>query len=308
MATENHRQTLLREMGVQSWFARGQLPGAGPSHEIALVTEAPVVPTFGDAARQVLSDDHARGPGQPVPDPRQRSLPENAQPKSAQPNSTQPASVEHGPASLKAVLGQELAKAPERQPVDVHKQADTQTHTGQDGAAPPAVEDDQTLDFAFSWFNVGKRLSVLAMLPAGADCLTTDTGQMLQRILVALNPALKDAVAQEHTFHWPFPGDLGLPVGQRAARQAVDGFVARRLREQPSAMLLILADETPPFLYRDTRAGEDEQAGSLLVHPQFGFAMLRTHSLHAMQTNADLKRSAWQAMQLVRDRLKRGEE
>lgn len=170
----------------------------------------------------------------------------------------------------------------------------------------PSVEDEPAPAFAFSWFNVDQRLSVLAMLPAGADCLTSGCRQMLQRILLALNPEFKDAVGHEHTFHWPFPGDLGLPTGRRAARQAVDGFVARRLREQPSAMLLVLADATPPFLYSDTSADGEDQHGRLFVHRQFGFAMLRTHSLHAMEADSALKRSAWQAMQSVRDRLQRG--
>ncbi len=173
-------------------------------------------------------------------------------------------------------------------------------------AVPVSAEDEAAPPFAFSWFNVGQRLSVLAMLPAGADSLTGACRQMLQRILVALSPTLENAVGHEHTFHWPFPGDLGLPTGRRAARQAVDGFVARRMREQPSAILLILADETPPFLYGETNAGGEDQHGKLFVHRQFGFAMLRTHSLHAMEADSALKRSAWQAMQSVRDRLQRG--
>lgn len=136
---------------------------------------------------------------------------------------------------------------------------------------------------------------------------------MLQRILLALTaevqkPEVQNPDWHEHTFHWPFPGDLGLPTGQQAARQAVDGFVARRLREQPSAMVLILADHTPPFLYSDTAGSEDDQHGKLSVHRQFGFTMLRTHSLHAMEANGELKRTAWQAMQALRERLNRGVE
>jgi hypothetical protein len=233
----------------------------------------------------MLSDRPERTPDQPAPGTIQSARPESAR--------TGPG--EQIPASLKAALGPETAKVPEvRQPV---AQADI---------ASPPVEDEPALEFAFSWFNVDKRLSVLAMLPPDADCLNAACSQMLQRILVALSPELKDAVGREHTFHWPFQGDLGLPTGQRAARQAVDGFVARRLREQPSALLLILADDTPPFLYGGAAVNGDDSNGGLLMHSQFGFAMLRTHSLHAMQTNSELKRSAWQAMQLVRDRLNRG--
>lgn len=217
-----------------------------------------------------------------------------ARPFRPQPAERQGASDEKIPAALRAALtsaGAEIA--------DVSQPA---TQTG----AVPAAADEPAPAFAFSWFNVDQRLSVLAMLPAGADGLTGSCRQMLQRIVVALSPELTDALGHEHTFHWPFPGDLGLPTGRRAARQAVDGFVARRLREQPSTMLLILADDTPPFLYGDISADGEDQQGRLFVHRQFGLAMLRTHSLHAMEADAALKRSAWQAMQSIRDRLKRG--
>jgi len=170
----------------------------------------------------------------------------------------------------------------------------------------PAADDEPAPAFAFSWFNVGQGLSVLAMLPPDADRLTGSCRQMLSRILAALSPALKDGVGQEHTFHWPFPGDLGLPTGRRAARQAVDGFVARRQREQPASMLLMLADDRPPFLYDDDAADGDEPHQPMPVHRQFEFAMLRTNSLHAMEADGALKRSAWQAMQTLRDRLNRG--
>jgi len=173
-------------------------------------------------------------------------------------------------------------------------------------APVPPADDEPVPAFAFSWFNVGQGLSVLAMLPPDADRLTAGCRQMLSRILVALSSALKDGVGQEHCFHWPFPGDLGLPTGRRAARQAVDGFVARRQREQPASMLLILADDRPPFLYDDSAGDNDESQQQMPVHRQFEFAMLRTYSLHAMEADGALKRSAWQAMQTLRDRLNRG--
>jgi len=221
-----------------------------------------------------------------APEPRQSTVVEPALVRNAP--------VEQIPAALRAALSVDAAEtAAVRQPV-----AST--------AVATPVEDEPVPAFAFSWFNVGQRLSVLAMLPAGADSLTGACRQMLQRILVALSPALENAVAHEHTFHWPFPGDLGLPTSRRAARQAVDGFVARRMREQPSAILLILADETPPFLYGETNADGEDQHGQLFMHRQFGFAMLHTHSLHAMEADGALKRSAWQAMQSIRDRLQRG--
>ncbi|KKO12782.1 hypothetical protein LCGC14_0007990 [marine sediment metagenome] len=287
MATENRRQTLLREIGIQSWFPRTALPGAGTSHDIDWVTgiePQPETVTEAAGAQAAVAAPAAAG--------------------------------DQIPASLRAALRQAPAPdtAPEARkpaaPVDnAPSVAQTPTSTQSPAAAEaPALTDEPALEFAFSWFNVDKRLSVLAMLPAGADRLSGPCRQMLQRILLALMPQAQSTDWHEHTFHWPFSGDLGLPTGQQAARQAVDGFVARRLREQPSAMVLILADQTPPFLYSDVAGSGEDHDGKLSVHRQFGFTMLRTHSLHAMEANGELKRSAWQAMQTLRDRLNRGAE
>jgi hypothetical protein len=202
-----------------------------------------------------------------------------------------PAVEEQIPAALRAAL------APEATVSAVASPAAAVTDPA------PSADDEPVPAFAFSWFSVGQGLSVLAMLPPDVDRLTGGCRQMLSRILAALSPTLKDGLGQEHTFHWPFPGDLGLPTGRRAARQAVDGFVARRQREQPASMLLILADDRPPFLYDDSAADKDEPHQQMPKHRQFEFAMLRTNSLHAMEADSALKRSAWQAMQSLRDRL-----
>jgi hypothetical protein len=175
----------------------------------------------------------------------------------------------------------------------------------------PVRGDDDVADelwpaFAFSWFSVDRRLAVLAMLPDGESSVSRSCRQMLARILAALNNDYQQVKLDEHSFHWPFPEDLGLPSGSLAARQAVDGFVARRLRESPAAMLLVLADDTPPFLF--PKGTVSDEAGVLCVHRQFGFAMLRTHSLHGMERSPELKRSAWQAMKVLLDRLNRKTE
>lgn len=280
MATENRRQTLLREMGIESWFSRSVLPGAGLSH--AIDWEA-------DIGKQPLSDAAA---------PRAAASPEPAAPGGQIPASVRAVLVRDPAPAAAPTDSRPLAPAGE-QPLKIEPPTSVQ---------PSTLADTPALEFGFSWFNVDERLSVLAMLPSGADRLNSACRQMLQRILLALIPGLKDTDRQEHTFHWPFPGDLGLPAGQQAARQAVDGFVARRLREQPSSMVLILADETPPFLYNNSAANGEEAAGELFAHRQLGFAMLCTHSLHAMEADGKLKRSAWQAMQALRERLNRNVE
>ena len=294
MARENRRQTLLREMGIQCWFPRAALPGAGSSHS-------------GDVVAQDLDMRDLDTHGPHTQDRPQPAAPQRA----AVPGTSQAAANEPAGLSGSHQAREQLADV---QRVGGRRAADRPTAEGPTIEGPTV--DWETPEFAFSWFNVDKRLSVLAMLPPDADRLNSACAKMLKRILVALSPDWQELRLQEQTFHWPFPGDLGLPTGQLAARQAVDGFVARRLREQASATLLILADDTPPFLYSDNldsdnlssaeEPPDEDHNGALFVHRHFGFAMLRTQSLHAMDANSELKRSAWQAMKALRERLHRG--
>ena len=154
-------------------------------------------------------------------------------------------------------------------------------------------------DFAFSWLALDSRLAVLAMLPAGASQLPAALQKMLQNIVIALNPAYRQCEMREHTFHWPLPDDLGLPADKTAAIQTVSGFIARRMREQAVSNVLVLADNELFFLDR----GEVTADTGFGLSPQFGFALLQTHSLFAMQDSPDLKRSAWSAMQALIPRL-----
>lgn len=295
MATENRRQTLLQEMGIQCWFPRAALPGAAPSHD-------------GDVRAIDLGGRNCAEQGQPLTD----DAGEQAAAASVTPGSRPSARQRPGqqvPAQLKAALEPGSASTPgsvKKTDATAAANSKAEQKAADQVSAESNASDEPVPEFAFSWFSVDNRLAVLAMMPPGAERLNSVCGQMLKRILAALNPEFKAMRLQEHTFHWPFPGDLGLPTGRLAARQAVDGFVARRLREQPSAMLLILADDTPPFLYSDKVAADEDHSGALFVHRQFGFAMLRTHSLHAMDADSELKRSAWQAMKSLRDRLNRG--
>jgi hypothetical protein len=167
------------------------------------------------------------------------------------------------------------------------------------------VAADIAAPFGFSWFVIDKRLSVLAMLPPGASRLSGSCRLMLERMLVALHTPWQSMALEEQSFHWPFAEMPELAADANAAKQAVDGFIARRLRVRPSAMLLVLSDELPWFLRQTGVAQVEESAGQLLIHRHFEFAMLCTHSLHAMEQDAGLKRAAWQSMQLLRERLGR---
>lgn len=285
MPSEALRQAMLKQMGLTAWFPRVALPDAAPSYDYDDVASEQSKEIGGNGNEDNRLAPHLRtapiaesDAGKPRPD-----MPEL------------PAPAPRGAPSLRA-----LSSLPATNPVPeiailAEPVALVQTED--------LVKDDPIPAFAFSWFSIDKRLAVLAMLPDGEAAVSGQCRQMLLRILAALSPDYKNVSSREHCFHWPFPDDLGLPSGSRAARQAVDGFVARRLRECPATMLLVLADETPPFLFRPSATAEEP--GVLSVHRQLGFTMLRTHSLHSMNQTPELKRSAWQAMKVLLDRLNR---
>jgi hypothetical protein len=159
--------------------------------------------------------------------------------------------------------------------------------------------------FGFSWFAIDKRLSVLAMLPPGVSRLSSNCRVMLQRMLVALYEPWQSLGLEEQSFHWPFADDPDLAADANAAQQAVEGFIARRLRVQHSAMLLVLSDQLPWFLQQSRLQTEEVAVGQLKIHRQYDLAMLCTHALHTMEQDAGLKRAAWQSMQVLRERLGR---
>lgn len=176
---------------------------------------------------------------------------------------------------------------------------------GADSAPAPQVQagiadarDIAEVKFAFSWFTLDRRLAVMATLPEGEARLSANRRDMLQKIVAALDPGYRTVEVTEHSFHWPFADDLGLPSDADAAQQTVAGFIARRMREQSVASLLVLADEEPFFLFADATPQD-----GIVIHDQYGFGVLRTHSLHAMEQQPALKRSAWQAMQRLLPRI-----
>lgn len=269
MAVEQIRRAVLAQTGITCWFPRWSLPGAAPSH-----------PQCFDA-------------------PPQASVPPTAVVESEPLKPATPAATQTPTPALDAMR----RLVPTAEPL---KPAPVVVEQNQAGNLQPqavTASTDVSAPFAFSWFALDKRLAVMCMLPSGASRLAGSCRQMLVRLLAALHPSLQNVALSEQSFHWPFAEAPGLPADSAAARQAVDAFVARRLREQNAAMVLVLSDDVPWFFVRD---GETSPAtGQLIVHPRFGFALFCTHSLHAMELDAGLKREAWQALQLVRDRLAR---
>lgn len=320
MAAEQLRRLLLKEMGITSWFPRTPLPGAALSHEQCLqnfLEDAPV-------RTGTVVTESAPGPSAATKSLRESNAGSSALLQAAEVQ--RPSAPNPGVAQLAELLGKKpavpasiSAAAPTldrlgAQPVD---RVMPVTQSEQGARSDANAQSDDAGTFGFSWFNVDKRLAVLAMLPEGNTRLTGSCRQMLARMLAALHTPWQTLDLSDQSFHWPFADDLGLPADAAAARQAIDGFIARRLREQNCAMLLVLCDGLPWFL--QSAAGAPSAAGAQLqvadpegktrlrVHRQFGFAMLATHSLHAMEKDAGLKREAWQSMQLLRERLNRND-
>lgn len=269
MAVEQIRRAVLAQTGITCWFPRWSLPGAAPSHPQCFDAppQASVLPTA------VVESE----PLKPVT----------------------PAATQTPTPALDAMR----RLVPTAEPLKPAPVVVEQNQAGNLLHQAVTASTDVPAPFAFSWFALDKRLAVMCMLPSGASRLAGSCRQMLVRLLAALHPSLQNVALSEQSFHWPFAEAPGLPADSAAARQAVDAFVARRLREQNAAMVLVLSDDVPWFFVRD---GETSPAtGQLIVHPRFGFALFCTHSLHAMELDAGLKREAWQALQLVRDRLAR---
>lgn len=290
MPSEALRQAMLKQMGLTAWFPRVALPEAAPSHHYDDVAWEQLQPIGGSGK---ANEENRLTPYLPT-----APITESDASKTRPDMPELPALASRGAPSQRS-----LSSLPANSPKSEIAMLVEPLASGQ---AEDLVKDDPIPAFAFSWFSIDKRLAVLAMLPGDEPAVSGQCRQMLLRILSALSPDYKDVSLREHCFHWPFPDDLGLPSGSRAARQAVDGFVARRLRDCPASMLLVLADEIPPFLFRPTASAEE--SGALSVHRQLGFTMLRTHSLHSMNQTPELKRSAWQAMKVLLDRLNRHSE
>jgi hypothetical protein len=290
MAAEQLRRLLLKEMGITSWFPRAPLPGAALSHEQCLHN-------FLDES--IVGQQHAAAAADDI----QAHTPSVAQLAQLLAKKT----VEPIPPVVKPVMTPVAVQTPAAASHGMPGVSGTLANKQVATTAP-----DQDVDaFGFSWFNIDRRLAVLAMLPAGNSRLTTSCRQMLARLLAALHTPWQSLTLVDQNFHWPFVDDLGLPADASAAGQAVDGFIARRLGEQKCAMVLVLSADLPWFLHQSVPAQEPSlvsehaavEVAKLSVHRQFGFATLTTHSLHDMENDAGLKREAWQSMQLLRERL-----
>lgn len=298
MAAEQLRQNLLKETGITCWFPRYALPGAAPSHEVCIQSTPIAI-----HVREPVAEPHSALKEALAVRPALDRVPDDARAKLG---ASAAADV------LKQLKASTDVAPPEVAPIlDPNSATHQATHQAATRAqaialpAQPQVTQHVAEPFGFSWFAIDKRLSVLAMLPPGASRLSSTCRVMLQRMLIALHEPWQSQGLEEQSFHWPFADDPDLAADANAARQAVEGFIARRLRVQHSAMLLVLSDQLPWFLQQSRSQTEEIAVGQLKIHRQYDLAMLCTHALHTMEQDAGLKRAAWQSLQVLRERLGR---
>jgi hypothetical protein len=168
-------------------------------------------------------------------------------------------------------------------------------------AAVPATASTEAVHFAFGYIPVNDHLAVICELPwARSAVLSSPCRQLLADMLKAIGAPCDADRLSPMVFSWPLAEAGEMPADAQTARHMLEGFVARRLKLRAVPNLLILAEQSAQFLFP---AADQPQAGVLRVHPRFPVQVLVTHSLHAMESVRELKRSAWQALQPLKQAL-----
>lgn len=280
---------MLEQMGIAPWFSRVHLPGAAPAHPQTRRALQEAVRSRGEA-ESVREGSSAGGTpevaGSIAPDRIDRRVPERT--------ATLQRLLQDG-AAAPSVAATQAASSTASKP---RPTAEQMPRSAPESPAAPVVSPvaaAETVSFAFCWIDLDEHLAVVAELPPNSRRLSRESRQMLVNITAALNPRYRMATLREHNFHWPFMVTPDLPADAQAAQQAVDGFIRRRLQEHKVSHVLVLSDAMPFYL----AVGLSDGPVALRQHAQHGFRLLQTHALHAMLSDPALKRSAWQAMQML---------
>lgn len=164
---------------------------------------------------------------------------------------------------------------------------------------PP--QDTQAVHFAFAYVPVNEQLAVICELPwARTAVLSPSCRKLLADMLKAIGTPCEAERLSPMVFSWPLADAGEMPQDAQTARHMLEGFLSRRLKLRAVPYLLVLAEQSAEFLFP---AASPLPASGLQAHPRLAVQVLVTHSLHAMETVRDLKRSAWQALQPLRQAL-----
>lgn len=278
------RHVILQEMGIQTYVPRIVVPGARPSpmrHSVR-----PEIP-----------------PQRPVVGGAERLLQPGVEPAGMTPVPVRPASPLSEPVPVplpeKVPLASKPVVAVASAPAAVRSDAMTA-----ESAVPPATSTPSTAEavhFAFAYVPVNEHLAVICELPwARSAVLTPSCRQLLADMLKAIGAPCEAGRLAPMVFSWPLADAGEMPQDAQTACHMLEGFVSRRLKLRAVSHLLILAEQSAAFLFP---AASQPPAGELQTHPHFPVQVLVTHSLHAMEAVRDLKRSAWQALQPLKQAL-----
>lgn len=268
---EHQRDTILREMGIQTYVPRQPLPGARASVP-ALARATPL--TTRERAMPVAVPVAAAASGEIAPAP----VKTPAQPAAS---GIAAALAPAAPARRAASAGQTPAPAPAVQSADAAEAA----------------------RFAFAYIPVNEQLAVINELPwARAASLSPSCRQLLADMLKALGVACEPGGLSPMVFTWPLSDAGDMPVDAENARHMLEGFLSRRLKLRPVRYLMVLAEQSAGYLF-PAQTPWQANAESLMQHPRFPVELVVTHSLNAMEAVRELKRPAWQALQPLKQAL-----
>ena len=274
------RDSILQEMGIQTYVPRQTLPGARASEPSVQRQSAP----------------KETRPAAPA-----AALARSLEPVGVPDVSTSPATPQKAvPVALPAHAAAQLSSV---EPLSVPTVA---------AAAPMAAVPEEAARFVFAYIPVNEHLSVINELPwARSASLSPSCGQLLADMLKALGVPCEPSQLNPIVFTWPLSEAGDMPVDSESARHMLEGFLSRRLKLRPVPYLMVLAEQSAEFLF-PPQAVWHSHGDALLQHPRLPVEMVITHSLNAMEAVRELKRPAWQALQplkraLASNRLNHGE-
>ena len=167
-------------------------------------------------------------------------------------------------------------------------------------AASEAPAPGPPMVFKLAWYHLNERLTVIQEFPAPRSGPDAASSELLQAILRALeDAALPQTLPQPEIFEWPLAqkADGGGLFGalapmddpRQAAREALGGFIRRRLERGPMQELLVFSEQLGPLLQDSPEAAP--------------LSLTVTRGLDRVQAERALKREVWNALQPLKRRL-----
>lgn len=276
--SESTRLAYLQALGIRSWYARDELPGALPSPELTAEQLGLDEPAELETAEQNIVDQTT----DQIPTPQVETQPAVQAPSKVTPPSNLPDQVS---TPVQSPQVNQPANTPaqtiEPKPVEVS----TATDKPQVRAKP--------IRFACQLLLIPEQCFIISTLPqADAPGFSASQHQLMQDILFALE--FTQGRPQESLFSWPLVKSGHLPQGADVARKALQALI-RSKKLPDSALVLLMGREAVELATQTEGISYDQFLESKPVASDEPFVCLP--SLEEMLTNQSLKRLAWQQLQ-----------